>query len=68
MFEESQLKVRGVLTSLYDSAIKAGDIRPDINPMDHLRAIVGVTFFGTSDDWKESATRLVDILIRGSRP
>jgi AcrR family transcriptional regulator len=66
--EESMVKVRGAATRIYDRAIKSGDIRPDINPVDHILAIVGVTFFGPSEDWKESATRLVDILIRGSRP
>ena len=67
-FEESMGKVRGAATTIYTRAIQAGDIRPDTNPVDHLLAIVGVTFFGPSEDWKESATRLVDILIRGSRP
>jgi AcrR family transcriptional regulator len=68
VFEESMLKVRGAATTIYERAIQSGDIRPDINPVDHILAIVGVTFFGPSEDWKESATRLVDILIRGSRP
>jgi AcrR family transcriptional regulator len=68
VFEENMAKVRGAVAMIYDRAIAAGDIRPDVNPVDHLRALVGVTFFGTSDDWKESATRLVDTLIRGSRP
>jgi hypothetical protein len=67
VIEESMSKVRGAATMIYDRAIKSGDIRPDINPVDHILAIVGVTFFGASEDWKESATRLVDILIRGSR-
>jgi AcrR family transcriptional regulator len=67
-YEENMSKVREAVTLIYDRAILAGDIRPDVNPVDHLRAIVGVTFFGTGEDWRESATRLVDILIRGSRP
>lgn len=68
VFEESMSKVRGAAALIYDRAIKSGDIRPDINPVDHILAIVGVTFFGPTEDWKESATRLVDILMRGSRP
>lgn len=68
VFEESMSKVRGAATMIYDRAIQSGDIRSDINPVDHILAIVGVTFFGPSEDWKASATRLVDILIRGSRP
>jgi AcrR family transcriptional regulator len=68
VLEESMAKVREAVTSIYNRAIEAGEIRPDVNPGDHLRAIVGVTFFGDSEDWRESATRLVETLIRGSRP
>jgi AcrR family transcriptional regulator len=68
LFEENMSKVRGAVTLMYGRAVDAGAIRPDINPVDHILAIVGVTFFGTSEDWKESALRLVDILIAGSRP
>jgi len=66
--EGDMAKVRGAMTAIYGRAVEAGEVRPDVNPMDHIRAIVGITFFGPSDDWKESATRLVDILILGSRP
>jgi len=68
MFEESMSKVHGAVVAIFNRAVEAGEIRPDINPVDHVRAIVGVTFFGTSEDWREGATRLVDILIQGSRP
>jgi hypothetical protein len=36
--------------------------------MDLLRALVGVAHVTTSPDWQQSAKRLVDILITGSRP
>jgi AcrR family transcriptional regulator len=68
VFEENMSKVHGAVTSIYARAIKSGDIRQDIDPVDHLRALLGVTFFGTSENWRASATRLVDILIMGSRP
>jgi len=68
VIEENMSKVRGAAASIYGRAISAGDLRADIHPEDHLRAIVGVTFFGTSEDWRQSAMRLVDILIMGSRP
>jgi AcrR family transcriptional regulator len=68
VIEENMSKIQGAVASIYRRAVKAGEIRPDINPVDHLRAIVGVSFFGTSEDWRDSATRLVDILILGSRP
>ena len=68
MIEQNMSKVHGAVKSIFDRAVESGDIRPDINPADHLRAIVGVTFFGTSEDWKDGALRLVEILIVGSRP
>jgi hypothetical protein len=38
------------------------------NPIDLLRALVGVANVATSPDWQQSATRLVDILVTGARP
>ena len=66
--EGDMVKVRAAMTAIYGRAVEAGEVRADVNPMDHIRAIVGITFFGPSDDWKETATRLVDILVQGSRP
>ena len=63
VFEENMSKMQASIKAIYDRAVESGDIRPDVNPVDHLRAILGVAFFGDSEDWKESATRLVDILI-----
>jgi AcrR family transcriptional regulator len=68
VFEENSAKVRAAAAMIYERAIQSGDIRPEINPVDHVLAIVGVTFFGKSEDWRASAIRLVDILIAGSRP
>ena len=49
-------------------AIDSGDIRNDLVPFDLLRALIGVSNVATSPDWQQSAKRLVDILIGGSRP
>jgi AcrR family transcriptional regulator len=54
--------------ALVKRAIKSGDIRRDVDAVDLLRALVGVASFSSSPDWRESARRLVDILIAGSRP
>lgn len=67
-FEQNQSKVHAAVKSIYDRAIEAGYIRPDIDPRDHLRALLGVSSFVVHEDASESATRLVDILILGSRP
>jgi AcrR family transcriptional regulator len=54
--------------ALVKRAIQSGDIRRDVDAVDLLRALVGVASFSSSPDWRESARRLVDILIAGSRP
>jgi len=40
----------------------------DLDAVDLLRALIGIANVATSPDWQQSARRLVDILITGSRP
>jgi AcrR family transcriptional regulator len=68
VFEASRAQAQGAIRSLVKRAIKSGDIRKDLDPVDLLRALVGVANVATSPDWQQSARRLVDILILGSRP
>lgn len=68
LYEGSRAQVHGAIEALVKRAIKSGDIREDLEPFDLLRALVGVSNVATSPDWKQSAKRLVDILILGSRP
>jgi AcrR family transcriptional regulator len=68
VFETSYAKVHEALGALVKRAIRSGDIRKDLDPLDLLRALVGVANVATSPDWQQSARRLVDILITGSRP
>jgi AcrR family transcriptional regulator len=49
-------------------ASACGDIRADVDPEDLLRAVFGFTFGNTRPDWRESALRLIDILMDGLRP
>ncbi len=49
-------------------AIHSGELRKDIEPFDLLRALIGVSNVASSPDSQQSAKRLVDILITGSRP
>jgi len=67
LFEASYARIHEALRTLVKRAIKDGDIRQDLDPIDLLRAIVGVANVATSPDWQESARRLVDILIVGAR-
>jgi AcrR family transcriptional regulator len=68
VFAASYAKTQEAIHVLVKRAIKSGDIRKDLNPMDLLRALVGVANVSTGPDWQQSARRLVDILITGSRP
>jgi AcrR family transcriptional regulator len=68
VFEASYSLVWDAIRALVKRAIKSGDIRPDLDPIDLLRALIGVANVATTPDWQKSARRLVDILITGSRP
>jgi len=68
VYEASRAQVQGAIHSLVQRAIKSGDIRGDLDPFDLLRALIGVSNVASSPDWQQSARRLVDILITGSRP
>jgi AcrR family transcriptional regulator len=68
VFAASHEQIHEALRALVKRAIKSGDVRRDLDPMDLLRALIGVAHVATSPDWQQSARRLVDILIIGSRP
>src|SRR6266702_94078 len=68
LYESSRSQIQGAIDALVKRAIKNGEIRKDLVPFDLLRALVGVANVASSPDWQQSARRLVDILIIGSRP
>ena len=68
VFEASYARIHQAINNLVKIAVRSGDIREDLDPMDILRALVGVANVAESPDWRKSARRLVDILITGSRP
>ncbi len=68
VFEASYTQIWAAIRALVKRAIKSGDIRKDLDPIDLLRALIGVSNIASSPDWQQSARRLVDILITGSRP
>jgi hypothetical protein len=68
LYEDSRTQIQGAINALVKRAIKTGDIRKDLEPFDLLRALVGVSNVASTPDWQQSAKRLVDILITGSRP
>ena len=68
VFEASYAQVWEAIRTLVKRAIQNGDIRKDLDPIDLLRALIGVSNVASSADWQQSARRLVDILVTGSRP
>jgi AcrR family transcriptional regulator len=68
LYEGSRAQIQGAIDALVKRAIKSGDIRKDLDPFDLLRALIGVSNVASTPDWQQSARRLVDILIAGSRP
>jgi AcrR family transcriptional regulator len=68
VYQQTTRVMEEAANALASRAVASGDLRPDVDPMDMLRAIYGVSSAGTTDDSSEKARRFIDVLIRGSRP
>jgi AcrR family transcriptional regulator len=68
LYEGSRSLIQSTIDALVRRAIKSGDIRKDIDSQDLLRALIGVFYVGSGPGPQQTARRLVDILIAGSRP
>ena len=68
LYASSSARITGAMKLLAERAVAVGDIRPDVNPDDILRALVGFTYRNASPGWRASALRLIDILMDGLRP
>lgn len=68
LHEGSRSLIQAAMDELVKRAKKSGDLRRDLDAFDLLRALIGVSHVGSGADWQQSARRLVDILIAGSRP
>jgi len=68
LYEGSRTIIQDAIDELVKRAKKSGDLRRDLDAFDLLRALIGVSHVGSGTDWQQSARRLVDILIAGSRP
>jgi hypothetical protein len=54
-----------VSKALVAGGIATGVLQDDIEPHDLLRALAGVAHVRPGKNWKQSAIRMVDILLRG---
>jgi AcrR family transcriptional regulator len=68
LYEDSRSLIQGAMDELVKRAKKSGELRRDLDSSDLLRAVIGASHVGSGHDWQQSARRLVDILIAGSRP
>jgi AcrR family transcriptional regulator len=67
LYADSSARINGAIGVLVERARASGDIRPDADPADLLRALVGFAYVNSAPDWEASARRLIDLLIDGLR-
>ncbi len=53
------------IKALVARGVATGAFRDDIEPHDLLRALAGVAHVRPSKDWKPSALRMADLLLKG---
>lgn len=63
----SGTQIIDAINTLARRADESGEIRLTVEPLDLLRAVVGVANISAGPGWEENARRLVDILIDGMR-
>jgi AcrR family transcriptional regulator len=68
LYEGSRTTIHDAIDGLVKRAKRSGDLRRDLDAFDLLQALIGASHVGSGADWQQSARRLVDILIAGSRP
>jgi AcrR family transcriptional regulator len=68
IYENTTSVLTGAINTLVRQAVESGDVLPNTDPIDLLRAVYGVSSVAPDVDWTASARRMVDILIRGLRP
>src|SRR5579863_3607720 len=68
VFQQATQVMEEAAHALASHAIASSDLRPDVDPIDLMRAIYGLSTGGSADDWPAKARKFVDILLQGSRP
>lgn len=68
VYQQTNSLMENAANALASRAVASADLRQDVDPMDMLRAIYGVSSVASTEDSPAKARRFVDILIQGSRP
>jgi AcrR family transcriptional regulator len=68
VYQQSTQVMEEAANALASRAVASADLRPDVDPIDLMRAIYGLSTAGSADDWPAKARKFVDILLQGSRP
>lgn len=66
LYAASGAQLKAAIADLAGRAVASGAIRLDIEPLDLLRAVVGVAHPGAGEQGRESAKRLIDMMIAGA--
>jgi len=67
LYASTGAAIRSAISLLIDRAVANGDIQLDLDPLDFLRALVGVANVDNGLDRQTRARTLIDILIEGVR-
>jgi AcrR family transcriptional regulator len=67
LYADSSTRINEAIALLVERARASGDIRPNAESADLLRALIGFAYVNSAPDWEASARRLIDLLIDGLR-
>ena len=67
VYADLSVRINEAMALLVERARARGDIRPNADSADLLRALVGFAYVNSAPDWEASARRLIDLLIDGLR-
>lgn len=67
LYADSSARINQAIALLVERARASGDIRPNAESSDLLRALIGFAYVTSAPDWEASARRLIDLMIDGLR-
>lgn len=65
LYADSTEQMTSALRLLMDRAVGSGEVKVDVDPLDLLRAVAGVSQGGAGSDWVTNAKKVAAILVAG---